>query len=86
MQTPPFDTPYAEEIKARLKQHGCQIEEHQDYYLLIFPPGTKRIQIRQTTTIAPYKIQLPDGSTLYQIDDCMRDISYLQIPRKEVQP
>ena len=78
--TPPFDTPNAETIKARLREHGCQIEEGYQY-LITFPPGTRKIQDRPSTLVITYKIQLPDGYTLYENHDVM-GISTLHVPRE----
>lgn len=42
IKTPPFNTSHAATIKLTLQQHGCQIEQYPDYYILTFPPNTRK--------------------------------------------
>jgi hypothetical protein len=82
IKTPPFNTSYAEEIKTKLEQHGCQIEEYQDYYVLTFPPGTQKKLVGLVTQVEPYAIHFPDGYEIRQEYDRGRGISLVWIPKE----
>jgi hypothetical protein len=82
LKTPPFNTPYAKAIKTQLEQHGCQIEEHQEHYLITFPAGTKKKLVGPVTLIETYTIRLPDGSEIREQHDRTRDISIIALPQK----
>lgn len=79
--TPPFNTLDAEKIKETLKQHGCQIEE-KDQYILTFPPGTRKKREGLVTLSEHYRIYFPDGFQMLQHYDPMRRLSLLFIPQE----
>jgi hypothetical protein len=67
LKTPPFSGVYADIVRRTLRQHGCVIEEHQEYVLVTFPPGTRKRASRLQTFHERYRIVLPDGYELYEI-------------------
>jgi hypothetical protein len=77
----PFNTLYAEAIKTQLQQHGCQIEEYEDYYILTFPPGTRKKLAGLVTMVEPYTIRFPDGYDIRQEYDRGRGISIILVPK-----
>ncbi len=79
--TPPFNTPDAEKAKELLKQHGCQIEEHPNHYILTFPEGTKKKRHGLVTLSEQFMIHFPDGFQMLQHYDVARGISLLYLPK-----
>jgi hypothetical protein len=82
LTTPPFNTPYADEIKARLRQHGCQIEEHENHYIITFPTGTQKKLSGPVTMVEPHTIRLPDGYEIREQYDRVRAISVIALPKE----
>jgi hypothetical protein len=81
IKTPPFNTSYAETIKAKLQQHGCQIVEYQDHYTITFPPGTQQKLVRPVTIVAAHTIRLPDGYEISEQYDQLRCFSIISVPK-----
>jgi hypothetical protein len=61
-----------EEEKALLARYGCILEDHAEGSLIRFPPGTTRTQIAPHTMCIHYRINLPNGQTLYEDVDWHR--------------
>jgi hypothetical protein len=82
LKTPPIDVDNAQEIKDILTQHGCTIEEHADFYNIIFPPDTTRWRGLIAGISQRYSILLPDGYVIYEKQDLMRELSFLSLPKE----
>jgi hypothetical protein len=68
------------EARDILLQHGCTMHEKRNEETLItFPEGTKRQTIWPRTISERYRILLPDGLELRQVEDRFQQVSQLFI-------
>jgi hypothetical protein len=76
----PIDVINADEIRAALQQHRCQIEERADHIMLTFPEGTTRKEVLPRTLQCCFDIFFPDGFFIREIYIHQKQISYIYIP------
>ena len=79
LKTPPFNTSYADTIRAQLTLHGCQIDEQPDHAIITLPPGSLRRLRGPVTMMARYTIRFPDGFEIYEQYEHARDISIIAL-------
>jgi hypothetical protein len=73
LSTPPM----IDEARELIKQHGCEVFEHPNHCVVMFPEGTMRREIFPRLSCERYEITLPDGFQMVEMDDRWREHSLL---------
>jgi hypothetical protein len=66
-----------EEAKKSMREHGCEIVEHADHLMVLFPEGTMRVEIFPRLYNERYQIALPDGCQMREMYDRCQEYSLL---------